>query len=192
MSTYHNTLAFAHAQDVADPLRAFRDEFHFPQHDGAPVIYFTGNSLGLQPKAAAAALQQELDDWARYGVEGHFLAKHPWYSYHEELTASTARIVGALPEEVVVMNQLTSNLHFLLVSLLSPAGKAREDPHRDPSLSRVTRTPSLHRSPSMAVIRRPIWWKCSPVPVSTPCAPRTSWRRSTSWAMSWRWSVSAA
>jgi kynureninase len=123
MSTYHNTLAFAHAQDVADPLRAFREEFHFPQHAGAPVIYFTGNSLGLQPKAAAAALQQELDDWARYGVEGHFLAKHPWYSYHEELTASTARMAGALPEEVVVMNQLTSNLHFLLVSFYRPQGR---------------------------------------------------------------------
>jgi kynureninase len=123
MSTYHNTLAFAHAQDAADPLRAFREEFHFPQHAGAPVIYFTGNSLGLQPKAAAAALQQELDDWARFGVEGHFLAKHPWYSYHEELTASTARMVGALPEEVVVMNQLTSNLHFLLVSFYRPQGR---------------------------------------------------------------------
>ena len=123
MSTYHNTLAFAHAQDAADPLRPFQDEFHFPQHAGAPVIYFTGNSLGLQPKAAAAALQQELDDWARFGVEGHFLAKHPWYSYHEELTASTARMVGALPEEVVVMNQLTSNLHFLLVSFYRPQGR---------------------------------------------------------------------
>ena len=123
MSNYHNTLAFSHAQDAADPLRAFRDEFHFPQHAGAPVIYFTGNSLGLQPKAAAAALQQELDDWARFGVEGHFLAKHPWYSYHEELTASTARMVGALPEEVVVMNQLTSNLHFLLVSFYRPQGR---------------------------------------------------------------------
>lgn len=123
MSNYHNTLAFSHAQDAADPLRAFRDEFHFPQHAGAPVIYFTGNSLGLQPKAAAAALQQELDDWARFGVEGHFLAKHPWYSYHEELTASTARMAGALPEEVVVMNQLTSNLHFLLVSFYRPQGR---------------------------------------------------------------------
>ncbi|MCC7501694.1 MAG: kynureninase, partial [Flavobacteriales bacterium] len=87
------------------------------------AIYFTGNSLGLQPKAAAEALKQELDDWARFGVEGHFLAKHAWYSYHDELTASTARMVGALPEEVVVMNQLTSNLHFLLVSFYRPSGK---------------------------------------------------------------------
>lgn len=123
MSTYQNTLDFARDMDARDPLRGFRDEFHFPQHNGSAVIYFAGNSLGLQPKAAAAALQQELDDWATFGVEGHFRAKHPWYSYHEELTASTARLVGALSEEVVVMNQLTSNLHFLLVSFYRPGGK---------------------------------------------------------------------
>lgn len=125
MTAYQNTLSFAQTQDAADPLRAFRNEFLFPQHEGSPVIYFTGNSLGLQPKAAADALKQELDDWARFGVEGHFHAKHPWYSYHEELTASAARLVGALPEEVVVMNQLTSNLHFLLVSFYRPQGKRK-------------------------------------------------------------------
>ena len=123
MSAYQNTIDFARAQDGADPLRDFRNEFHFPQHEGKPVIYFAGNSLGLQPKGAAAALKQELDDWATFGVEGHFNARHPWYSYHEELTASAARLVGALPEEVVVMNQLTSNLHFLLVSFYRPQGK---------------------------------------------------------------------
>ncbi len=123
MSPFDNTLAFAQAQDAADPLRAFRDEFLFPQHQGRPVIYFTGNSLGLQPKAAAAAVQQEFEDWARFGVEGHFHAKHPWYGYHEELAASTARLVGAKEEEVVVMNQLTSNLHFLLVSFYRPQGR---------------------------------------------------------------------
>ena len=126
MDPYQNTLAFAQARDAADPLRAFRDEFHFPQHDGHPVVYLTGNSLGLQPKAAADALKQELDDWARYGVEGHFQAKHPWVSYHEELTASAARLVGAREEEVVVMNQLTSNLHFLLVSFFRPNGKRKK------------------------------------------------------------------
>lgn len=126
MSTFQNTLAFAQAQDAADPLRAFRDEFHFPQHDGRPVVYLTGNSLGLQPKAAADALKQELDDWARFGVEGHFHAKHPWLSYHEELTASAARVVGAKEEEVVVMNQLTSNLHFLMVSFFRPTGKRKK------------------------------------------------------------------
>lgn len=131
--TLENSLAFAQARDAADPLRAFRNEFHFPQHPGSSpgqagkdVMYFTGNSLGLQPKAAADALKQELDDWARFGVEGHFQAKHPWYSYHEELTPSLARLVGALPAEVVAMNQLTSNLHFLLVSFYRPAGKRKK------------------------------------------------------------------
>jgi kynureninase len=123
MSTYQNTLAHAQGLDAVDPLRSFRNEFHFPQHAGRDVLYFTGNSLGLQPKAAADALKQELDDWARFGVEGHFHAKHPWYSYHEELTPSLARLVGALPEEVVAMNQLTSNLHFLMVSFYRPSGK---------------------------------------------------------------------
>ncbi|MBK8500493.1 MAG: kynureninase [Flavobacteriales bacterium] len=125
MSTFENTLSFARTQDASDPLRAFRDEFLFPQLNGEAVIYFTGNSLGLQPKGAAAAIRQELDDWAALGVEGHLRGKHPWYSYHEELTGPTARLVGAKEEEVVVMNQLTSNLHFLLVSFYRPDGKRR-------------------------------------------------------------------
>jgi len=115
-----STRAEARAIDAADPLRAFRAEFIFPHHHGDPVIYFTGNSLGLQPKAAAPAIKQELDDWGTFGVEGHLQAKHPWYSYHEELTAGAARLVGALPAEVVVMNQLTTNLHFLLVNFYRP------------------------------------------------------------------------
>jgi kynureninase len=126
MSTLENSLSHAQARDAADPLRAFRTEFHFPQHDSRDVLYFTGNSLGLQPKAAADALKQELDDWARHGVEGHFHAEHPWYSYHEELTPSLARLVGALPEEVVAMNQLTSNLHFLMVSFYRPTGRRKK------------------------------------------------------------------
>ena len=121
--THQNTLAHARERDAADPLRSFRDEFLFPQHNGNPVIYFTGNSLGLQPKGAAAALKQELDDWARYGVEAHFQAKHPWYPYHEFFSESLARIVGAQPTEVVAMNGLTTNLHLLLVSFYRPAGK---------------------------------------------------------------------
>ncbi|MBK9177233.1 MAG: kynureninase [Flavobacteriales bacterium] len=126
MPDFQNTLDFARAQDAADPVRAFRDEFHFPQQDGRPVIYFSGNSLGLQPKGCAAALKQELDDWAALGVEGHLKAMHPWYSYHEELTAMTARLVGAKESEVVVMNQLTSNLHFLMVSFYRPSGKRKK------------------------------------------------------------------
>ncbi len=121
-----NDLEIAKERDGHDPLRKYRSEFHFPQHEGRDVLYFTGNSLGLQPKAAAAALKQELDDWARYGVEAHFKADHPWYSYHEELTPMLASLVGALPEEVVAMNQLTSNLHFLMVSFYRPSGKRRK------------------------------------------------------------------
>lgn len=124
--TFENSLAYARDCDASDALCAFRNEFHFPQHDGRDVLYFTGNSLGLQPKGAAEALKQELDDWARFGVEGHFRAKHPWYSYHEELAPALARLVGALPEEVVAMNQLTSNLHFLMVSFYRPTGKRRK------------------------------------------------------------------
>lgn len=126
MTAYQNTLEFARSQDAADPLKGFRSEFRFPQHDGRDVLYFTGNSLGLQPVGATDALKQELDDWAAFGVEGHFRAKHPWYSYHEELAPSLARLVGALPAEVVAMNQLTSNLHFLLVSFYRPQGKRRK------------------------------------------------------------------
>ncbi len=90
------------------------------------MLYFTGNSLGLQPKGVRARIDQELDDWATYGVEGHFHAKNPWYSYHELLTDASARVVGALPPEVVVMNQLTVNLHLLLVSFYRPQGKRRK------------------------------------------------------------------
>ncbi|MBX7094690.1 MAG: kynureninase [Flavobacteriales bacterium] len=118
--SYQNTLSYAREADQQDSLKDFRSKFLFPQHEGKDVIYFTGNSLGLQPKSTAAHLQQELDDWAKYGVEGHFLAKNPWFSYHELLTASCARIVGAKPIEVVCMNQLTVNLHLLMVSFYRP------------------------------------------------------------------------
>ncbi|MBK9597640.1 MAG: kynureninase [Flavobacteriales bacterium] len=123
MTLPENTVASARQWDAEDPLRAFRSEFLIPQDNGKDAVYFTGNSLGLQPKGAEAALKQELEDWARFGVEGHFEAKHPWYSYHEELTGGAAKVVGARNEEVVMMNQLTSNLHFLLVSFYRPKGK---------------------------------------------------------------------
>ncbi|MCB9170999.1 MAG: kynureninase [Flavobacteriales bacterium] len=121
--TTNGTLENARQRDAADPLRTFRDRFHFPQHDGRQAIYFTGNSLGLQPKGVEAALKQELDDWARFGVEGHFQAKHPWFSYHERFNDSLARIVGAKPAEVVAMNGLTTNLHLLMVSFYRPKGR---------------------------------------------------------------------
>jgi kynureninase len=117
---FKNSLDFARQADQQDELRSFRERFHFPQHNGRNVIYFTGNSLGLQPKSTRDHILQELDDWARYGVEGHFHAKHPWFSYHENLTATNAAIVGALPSEVVCMNQLTVNIHLLMVSFYRP------------------------------------------------------------------------
>jgi kynureninase len=111
---------FARAQDASDPLRAFREQFHFPACASGEPLYFVGNSLGLQPKATRAALEQELSDWATLGVEGHFAAKHPWLPYHEEVRATLAGVVGAMPKEVVAMNSLTTNLHLLMVSFYRP------------------------------------------------------------------------
>ena len=110
----------ADALDAADPLRAFRDEFLIPQHEGRDQLYFCGNSLGLQPRAVRAALLDELDDWAGLGVEAHFRGKHPWMPYHEFVRESLAATVGALPSEVVAMNSLSVNLHLLMVSFYRP------------------------------------------------------------------------
>lgn len=120
---YINSLEFARQMDAEDPISAFRERFFFPQHNKKQALYFTGNSLGLQPKTVLEKLKQELDDWAQYGVEGHFLAKNPWVSYHEILTQQMAKIVGALPSEVVMMNQLTVNLHLLMISFYRPTSK---------------------------------------------------------------------
>ena len=111
----------AAALDAADPLAPFRQEFHIPPGpDGQPCAYFCGNSLGLMPVAARAAVEQEFADWQHLGVEGHFHGTSPWLHYHEALAAPTARLVGARPLEVVVMNNLTVNLHLLLVSFYRP------------------------------------------------------------------------
>src|ERR1041385_975390 len=120
---YDNSIDFARRMDAEDPLKKFRERFYFPQFNGEDVIYFTGNSLGLQPKTTKKFIEQELEDWAIHGVEGHFHAKNPWFSYHEILTEKTARLVGAKQSEVVVMNQLTVNVHLLLVSFYRPRGK---------------------------------------------------------------------
>ncbi len=118
--TFENSIDFARKLDAQDPLKEFRSRFLIPQHDGKPMVYFTGNSLGLQPKTVQASIQQELNDWAKFGVEGHFLAKNPWMHYHEFLTEKMAKIVGAKNSEVVMMNQLTVNLHLLMVSFYRP------------------------------------------------------------------------
>lgn len=121
---YQNTLAFARQEDASDPMRKFRECFHFPvQESGEPYVYLCGNSLGLQPKSTAKAIEQELEDWKKYGVEGHFHAKNPWMPYHEFLTEAMARVVGAKPIEVVVMNTLSVNLHLMMVSFYRPTAK---------------------------------------------------------------------
>lgn len=117
---YQNTLAFAKQTDEQDELKSFRSKFFIPQHEGRDTVYFTGNSLGLQPKSTATYIQQELNDWASFGVEGHFHAHNPWLSYHEIFPQLISKIVGAKEEEVVVMNQLTVNLHLLMVSFYRP------------------------------------------------------------------------
>ncbi len=106
--------------DDKDELARFRQSFHFPHTEVDQCVYLTGNSLGLQPKRAAEILNEELEDWARYGVEGHFHARRPWVSYHENLIATAAEIVGAKPIEVVHMNSLTTDIHLLMVSFYRP------------------------------------------------------------------------
>ena len=120
LSTRYLPLAQARLRDAADPLFSYRSEFFIPHHAGEDCVYLTGNSLGLQPKAASAAVQAELDDWQRLGVEGHFAAKNPWMPYHERMTSSLARLTGARPSEVVAMGSLTANLHFLMASFYRP------------------------------------------------------------------------
>ena len=117
---FENTLAFAKSLDAKDILKTFRARFYIPQYNGKDSIYLSGNSLGLQPKTVKAYINQELDDWAKLGVEGHFHARNPWLSYHEIFPKQLSKIVGCLQDEVVVMNQLTVNLHLLMVSFYRP------------------------------------------------------------------------
>ena len=122
LMTYQNSLDFAKQLDQEDPISYLRNEFHIPRDkEGKEWLYFTGNSLGLQPKITSKYIEQELDDWANFGVEGHFEAKNPWLSYHELLTDTMAKVVGAKPVEVVVMNTLTTNIHLLMVSFYQPS-----------------------------------------------------------------------
>lgn len=118
---FENSLAFAQQLDQQDPLSAYRERFFIPTFHQKGVRYFTGNSLGLQPKSTATYIQQELNDWAKWGVEGHFHAERPWFSFHENLTEKAAKIVGAKPKEVVITHSLTTNLHLLMVSFYQPS-----------------------------------------------------------------------
>lgn len=120
-TTYQATLAYAKEQDKQDSLQRFREKFYIPKdNQGNDIVYLCGNSLGLQPKYTQKYIHEELDDWAKLGVEGHTEAKHPWMPYHEFLANAMAKIVGAKPGEVVMMNTLTTNLHLLMVSFYQP------------------------------------------------------------------------
>ena len=121
---FESTASFASNMDQNDPLKDYRHQFYIPkQADGSNMLYFCGNSLGLQPKGVEAIIQQELKDWKELAVEGHFHAKRPWMPYHEFFSKKLSRVVGALPEEVVVMNTLTTNLHLMMVSFYRPTSK---------------------------------------------------------------------
>ncbi len=118
---YKLTKEFATEMDQSDPLRKYRNDFYFPKHsDGNEAIYLCGNSLGLQPKSAKSHIEAVLDDWRYLGVKGHFEGKNPFATYHEGLGEKMAKIVGAQKNEVVAMNSLTVNLHFMMVSFYNP------------------------------------------------------------------------
>ncbi|WP_178987541.1 kynureninase [Winogradskyella schleiferi] len=124
MSNYKPGLDYAKQLDQLDELSHYRNQFHIPKDkNGNELIYLCGNSLGLQPKSTKSYINQELEDWANLGVEGHTDAKNPWLPYHEFLTEATANLVGAKPIEVVTMNSLTANLHFMMVSFYKPTEK---------------------------------------------------------------------
>src|SRR5215203_3489526 len=120
---FENSIEFAKSLDNADPLRKFRTEFIIPTVEGVEQVYFLGNSLGLQPKRTPLYIMQVLDQWGHHGVEGFFRGEQPWLYYHDQLVQPLANIVGALPQEIVVMNQLTVNLHLLLISFYQPTKK---------------------------------------------------------------------
>jgi len=120
---YQNTENFARHLDEIDPLQDFRNYFLIPQKNSQETIYFCGNSLGLQPKSAKTYIDKELEKWENLAVEGHFKGENPWLYYHKLLTKPSAKLVGAMPSEVVVMNNLTVNLHLMLVSFYQPTSK---------------------------------------------------------------------
>lgn len=118
--TFQNTREFAQQLDTQDELKQYRNEFIFPQHNDKNVIYFTGNSLGLQPIRTKKYVDDVMNDWANFAVEGHFYSEKPWWDYHERFANPLSKLVGAKPSEVTVMNTLTINLHLLMVSFYQP------------------------------------------------------------------------
>src|SRR5438477_11119261 len=144
--------------DAQDQLRDFREQFYLPlSKDGKPLIYFAGNSLGLMPKSARTIVEEELNNWAKLGVDAHHAAGTPWYSYHEALRETTARLVGAKPIEVICMNSLTVNLHLMMATFYRPT-KSRfkilmEEP-AFPSDTYVIKTQIVHHglNPKQALV----------------------------------------
>src|ERR1700720_4717481 len=147
--TFSSDENFARQLDREDPLRDFREKFYLPLgKDGKQLIYFAGNSLGLMPKSARQIVDEELDNWARLGVDAHHATGTPWYSYHETLREPTARLIGAKPVEVICMNSLTVNLHLMMATFYRPT-KSRfkiimEEP-AFPSDTYAIKTQIVHR-----------------------------------------------
>ena len=123
---FENSLEYAQKLDQEDNLKSFRKRFIIPEKNGKEQIYFLGNSLGLQPKSTQSYIEAILSEWGQYGVEGFFSGDHPWYYLHDELAMPLSKIVGALPHEIVVMNQLTVNLHLMMVSFYNPSGRRKK------------------------------------------------------------------
>lgn len=122
----NNSQAYAQQLDAQDPLRSFRNEFIIPMINDTEQVYFLGNSLGLQPKRTAAYVDRVMKQWARYGVEAFFMGDDPWLDYHDHLILPLSGIVGALPSELTIMNQLTVNLHLMMVSFYRPSGRRKK------------------------------------------------------------------
>src|SRR6476660_6260137 len=120
---FENSRDFAKRMDQEDELKYFRERFKIPSHGHDQATYFLGNSLGLQPRSTEEYIARILDDWERYGVEAFFVGADPWLDYHEKLVEPLSTIVGAKPAEIVVMNQLTVNLHLMMVSFYQPREK---------------------------------------------------------------------
>jgi len=154
--------AFARRMDAEDPLRAFREEFLFPRHGDGSELYLLGNSLGLQPRKAQQYVLEAMDAWATLGVDGHFKGSRPWMEYHLALGEQMARVVGAKPPEVVVMNTLTVNLHLMMVSFYRPT----------PERSKILMEASAFPSDQYAVTSQVRHHGYDPARTVIPLAPR--------------------
>ena len=119
-TAYLASPSFAENMDANDPLAPFKSQFHFPKHGDNDVIYFCGNSLGLQPKNVAAAIETELTTWRELAIGGYFGGTNPWLHYQEYTRATLAGMMGAKENEITVMNALTVNLHLLMLSFYKP------------------------------------------------------------------------